>query len=171
MYAGRCPWSSDEFETLIWQCPGAIRSRDAIVNLPLNHACEGGCSKEFIQFLIESWLQSVQIASKKESLPLHIACPNKLPLSVTQFLANTWPDAFCFWDHYGRLPLHVACENGCTEELIQCSPKSVRWLARSFDLLLHLAWGNKLSILPVIWSLIEAWPDTACTWHVPFTIA
>jgi len=129
----------------------------------LHHACENGYTDDVIQFLVDSWPESVQILTKKGLLPLHCAMTTikwdtfaledveaSLSLEAIQFLVQAWPDAVHEQDGHGCVPLHYACKNDCTDDvtqlLVEGWPMSLCSKTKFGTLLLHLVVNAKTSL-------------------------
>jgi len=148
---GRDSCSLYELKDLVQKFPNAIRVQaESTGCLPLHYACEYGCADEIIQFLIESWPQSVKVANGSGSLPLHLACHYRVSLTVVQWLVHAAPDTIRLQDHQGRVPLSRAIDKFCPDEVIQfllnCWPESVRCRTHQGWLPLKQACLNLLSL-------------------------
>jgi len=72
----------------------------------------GHCKDDVIQYLVESWLQAVQIAIHVGRLPLYYACQGKSFLTVIQALVYAWPNTVHVQDENGCLLLHYSLKHG-----------------------------------------------------------
>jgi ankyrin repeat protein len=102
----------DESRRIAERRPSSVRWAWPDGTIPLHDAAARRQDANLVQFLVEQWPESVQMADAQGRLALHHASSSgsHAELDTFQFLVLQYPGAVCVKDDKGRIPLHHALQ-------------------------------------------------------------
>lgn len=158
--------SLDLLQLVLEAAPETILETTPTGALPLHLACARFESWPMVQYLVDSFPESIQHPDNHGRFPLHYALDASRPESrVLQLLLEHYPVILSFLDQDGYLPLHRILKKAkvqydtVVDLLVQYCPGALRIqdLQRGQTPLL-LACQNNNSISQ-IYTLVRAWPE------------